>query len=136
MLPEVRVEFCITGHELLPTQITQILGLPPSRTWIEGESIQGTKLCRKHNGWCLALNAVEPTINLEVPIRELLEVLLPKAEEIGEVCIGRDLECELSCAITIDDETPIINLSPETVSDLGRLRAAIDIDIILATSGA
>ena len=135
MLPEIRVEFCITSHELLPTQITQILGLLPSRTWLEGESIQGTKLRRKHNGWCLAVDGAESTIDLEVPIRELLTILLPKIGEIDEARSGLDVECELSCAITIADETPVINLSPATVGDLVRLNAAIDIDIILATFG-
>lgn len=129
MLPEISAEFCITGRDLLPTEITQGVGLVPTSTWLEGESIQGTSLRRKQNGWCFSLAGPQRAIDLERPILDLLKVLLPLANRIREVCRDRDLECEFSCVASINDETPAVNFRPETIAGLTMLNAALDIDI-------
>ena len=131
MQPEMGVEFRLTGHELQPSEITGMLDLIPTRTWLEGESIQRTASRYKDNGWCLSTANGKQSIHLEDPIRDLLQVLLPKADRIRRVSADHGLYGEMSCVIYLRDEEPSICLSPETVTALSQLGAGIDIDIIL-----
>jgi hypothetical protein len=131
MPPKIQTEFCITGIDLLPEQITIDLGLTPTQTWRLGDPIQETQLRRKHNGWCFSIGQSEDNWELEKSLAALIDHLLPYANIISSVCENHILHCEISCAIYVSDETPIINLCPETISHLAQLNASLDIDIIL-----
>ena len=122
MVPKIQVEFRITGIQVLPDKITQLLKLNPTRTWSVGDFIQGTKLRRKHNGWCFAIDTPEVGYDLEKYILPLVEALLPSAQLIRQVCEKYDLSSEISCAIYLVDETPTINLSPKVISDMASLK--------------
>jgi hypothetical protein len=131
MLPEIEVEFCITGSDLLPQQITAFLDLTPTRAWLKGDSIQGTKLRRKHHGWSLSLGEKAPSLDLGKQIDNLIAILLPKNECINWICNEFHMECEVACAVWIKDETPSVNLGPQTLLALSRLNSTLDIDVIL-----
>ena len=64
-------------------------------------------------------------------VSELLRTLLPQADRINRICRDHHMDCELSCAVRITDEVPALSFSPEIISALSSLNAAIDIDIIL-----
>lgn len=130
MDPEIKVEFIISG-ELSPQEISNLLGICPSRIWIKGERILNSKLLRKQNGWCLTSTVEQSNIDLESHIKDLLIILTPKAGEIVEICSDYGLYSEFSCAIDIVNNTPILNLSPETLDKISMLKTAIDIDIVL-----
>ena len=139
MKPEMEVEFCIFGTRLLPEEITRLVGIHPTRTWNVGEFIQrniggviqNSKIQRKENAWCLSVNNDSDNIDLAKPIKQLLQIVMPKANIIRKMCDEFDLECELGCAIYIKDETPILNFTPDVFSDLAELKATLDFDIIL-----
>jgi hypothetical protein len=130
VLPIIQADFIITGTDILPDQITQELGISPTRTWRLGDSIQETQLRRKHNGWCFSIGKRESALDLEKPLVMLINHLLPYAQTISSLCEKHNLQSEISCAIYISDETPIINFSPETISHLAQLNSFLDIDII------
>lgn len=131
MVPKIQVEFRITGTQVPPDKITQLLNMNPTRTWLMGDSIQGTKLRRKQNGWCFSIDKLEDNINLEEYIQPLVKVLLSKAQSIRQICQKYDLSSEISCVIYVTDDTPIINLNPTVISEIADLNSIIDIDIIL-----
>jgi hypothetical protein len=131
MKPKIQVEFQITGSQKLPDEITDLLQIVPSRIWRENDSIQGTKLKRKENGWCLSLKDDENSIDLADYVLPLLKVLRSKSKVITQMYKEFDLRCEMSCAIYINDETPIINFTHEVIASLAELGAYVDIDIIL-----
>jgi hypothetical protein len=130
MTPRSKVEFIITGIKISPDKITDLIAIKPSRTWLLGESIQGTKLRRKHNGWCLSTN-YENSIDLAKPIQSLLPILLPQSETIIRVCNDYGLECEFSCVAYVTNEMPSICFDQEIISGLANLGAMLDIDVIL-----
>ena len=132
MLPEIHTRFCITGTSISPDQITNLLGFSPTQTWILGDPIQGTRLSRKHNGWCYSVGGAENTLDLGRSVSALVNHLVSYSQIISDVCSKHKLHCEVSCAVYIVDETPIINLDPETISGLACLNASLDIDIILS----
>lgn len=131
MLPKIKVEFCITGIQLNPERITQLIGISPSQTWNIEEPIQNTLLRRKHNGWCLSSGDYKSDLDLAKLAKQLLQILLPKSEVINKTCDEFQLDCELSCVAYIVDETPIINFTHDILSGLAQLKATMDIDIIL-----
>jgi hypothetical protein len=130
MLPEVLVEFIITGTNPFSDEFTKAIGITPTKTWKLGESIQETALRRKNNGWCLS-SEYHHDLDLQKYAKDILQVLLPKSEILSKYCTAFDLNCELSCAMYIVDETPVVNFDEETISALTSLNASLDIDIIL-----
>jgi len=132
MIPEIKIEFIICGS-LPPDEITSFIGILPTRTWKFGDLINGTTITRKQNGWCLSSNLVTPSIIVENHLKPLFEILLPKAEVINEICKKYDLEAEMSAAIYVIDEIPDLFLGSETIAVIAKLKAALDLDIILTT---
>jgi hypothetical protein len=133
MLPKIKAEFCITGLRATPEEITESINVIPTQTWRLGDVVQGTELHRKHNGWCLEFEESD-FLDLAMAADSLLRSLLPNSKKIKHACEVYDLQCELSFAVYIVDETPIINFGHEIISGLAELGANIDIDIILTTA--
>jgi hypothetical protein len=129
MIAEIKVEFMITGTMISPEEISTLLGMKPTRTWRRGDLIQATRLKYKQDGWCLS--SKEIGFNLSDHITSLLDNLLPNSEKIVKVCSRYGLESQISCAIYIVDETPIINFSKKVMADMTQLNTTLDIDIIL-----
>ncbi len=133
MRPELDVELRVFGTRLDPSQITHLIGVVPTRTWTLGESIQKTNLRRKENAWCYSVPMVDEDDNwhLAKTVKHLLQVLLPKANEIRQICSDFDLECEVSCGVYVAGRPPSMNFTPDVVSDLAAFNATLDIDVIL-----
>jgi hypothetical protein len=130
MLPEIQAEFLITGVNVAPDEITDAIGVMPTRTWKMGEIIEKTTLPRKQNGWCLS-TGYHHDFDLGKQAKDLLQSLLPKSELISSYCREHGLRCELACVIYLIDETPSVNFDDETISGFAKLNASIDVDIIL-----
>jgi hypothetical protein len=142
MKPEIEVEFCILGTRLPPEEIARLVGIHPTRMWNIGDFIQQTadgvvqssRIRRKENAWCLSIKNDRDAIDLVKLIRQLLQIVEPKAKIIKQICIEFELECEISCVIYAKDETPIVNFTPDVLSSLANLKATLDFDIILLGS--
>jgi hypothetical protein len=96
-----------------------------------GESIQGSKLTWKSNGWCYSLNDYKDTYYLGEEISFLLDHINIFSKKIIEVCDEMNLYSEISCAVYMNDETPSINLDQQTIAQLNELKTTVDVDIIL-----
>lgn len=132
MKPKIQVEFVITGIHIPPDEITRQLNLEPTCSWLKGDSIQGTNLRRKHNGWCFSIENRQDGLEIEEYILPLINALSPSAQLIRQICKEYEMSSEISCVIYMSDETPVINLSPQVLSTIVDLGAAIDVDIILS----
>ena len=132
MAPEIMTEFIIVGMNVTPDEITQAIGIAPTKTWRFGEPDQNTFARRKHkdNGGCIS-TSYHQDVDLEKYARQLLEVLLPKSELITTFCRENGLACELSFAAYVTEETPTTVLSKELIKDLAKWNASLDLDIIL-----
>ena len=131
MIPKIKVEFRLTGTKILPEEITDLIGVSPTRVFRMGESIQGTKLTWKSNGWCFSLNDYKDTVDLGEEISFLLDHLTVFSTKIIRVCEEKKLDSEISCAVYMDDETPIINLNQKVIAQLNELQTTLDVDLIL-----
>jgi len=131
MDPEIRVEFILTGTKITPDEITNLLGITPTKTWEHGEPIKGTILRRKYNGWCFSIENEKESLDLMDYIQPLVDSILPKSELITRIIKEYELVSEISCGIYIVEQTPIFHFDPEIMAKLVKINTEVDIDIIL-----
>lgn len=129
MQPTIRVKFQIIGDQITPEEISNYLGMNPTETWLAGDSIQGTELRRKHNGWRLSTKRCQ-TYHLDEQINILTAEILLKSTVLAKLVEKYDLQLEINCDVDIVDEYPSINLSPESLSQLVELGVSLDIDLV------
>jgi hypothetical protein len=133
MKPRLDVEFRIYSTRISVEQITDLVGIVPTATWTLGEQVGKTSLRRKENAWrySIAMADEHDHWQLDKTVKDLLQVLMPKASDIRRICNELDLEVEVSCGVRIADQPPTMNFTPDIISDLAAFNATLDIDIIL-----
>jgi len=95
------------------------------------ESIQGTKLKWKSNGWCFSLGDYKDTYDLGEEVSLLLDRIKLFSKEISRICNDNKVYSEISCSVYMTDEPPGIKLSQKTIARLDELKTTVDVDIIL-----
>src|SRR5882672_5396165 len=108
--PTIKTEFRLVGIGFDPQAITRIVDLIPTRTWRAGDSVQGTILKRKKNGWGIGIESKD-SFSVEEQIHSLLARLEPHCSKILSVCEEFKLETEISCAVYIEEISPSVFLS-------------------------
>jgi hypothetical protein len=136
MKPRLDVEFRIFSTRIGTDQITELIGLAPTDTWTLGEQVGKTSLRRKDNAWrySIAMADEHDHWQLDKTVKDLLQILMPKASDIRRVCHDLDLGVEVSCGVYIADQPPTMNFTPDIISDLAAFNATLDIDVILISS--
>lgn len=126
MQPEYHVRLKILDESLLPEQITEQLGICPSKTWHKGDLVPNTSIRKRENGW-----EIESTLPKEVlpseHIQHILSVIKPAYFQFQDY--SQKYYCELSCAIYFDEERPDIFLDKNLMRQLADLNLNLDIDI-------
>jgi hypothetical protein len=139
MNPEIKVKFVISGLKLSPEEISDIIGITPTDSWYAGKHrqmiingvVRNLSPKNKRNGWCLEAKPDLENIDICKPLKELLQILSPKADLIKTMCQDYDLECEFDYVIFIKDQTPIMTITPDLLSELLNLKATLDFDLML-----
>jgi hypothetical protein len=123
----------ILSDELLPDQITDRLGIRPSRAWLRGDlNVGGVPL--RHNGWEL-----HSDIPATLPAEEHLENLLARLTPISAALASLQQDPEVvSVALWLkragDNWNPGLSLSPGQVEALATLRTGLEVDIYVDES--
>jgi hypothetical protein len=129
MATSIKVRFTLTGMNIDPDEISQAIGLAPTKTWRRGEQRASSALCWEHDGWTLSTSE-EVTLDLETEVQKLLQYLKGHTKQINRASKQLKLEAEIGCSIYIeDDQAPRIHLNRETLKAVNELGADIDIDI-------
>ncbi len=128
MATSILSSITLTGEDLDPEQVTDALGITPTKTWRIGDPIQNTLLKRKHSGWSVATPR-QVSLDLAKQVRDLLRELEPKFPAIAALRERLGFAVEVSCAIYIYGDTPSMHLDREILSMVERLGAEIDFDL-------
>lgn len=123
--PKISVALVVTGFRGTSADVTRILGVTPSRTWLAKEATSLPGIRRKEDGWLLS-SPLTNTSALEPHLRWLLE-RLPTTAPPPET---HEWSVAISCAITIIDEAPSITIPADLSRRIAALGAELDIDII------
>jgi len=123
---EVRVQLFIKGFRCHPDEVTQVLGISPTETWLKGEPIRkaGGALYRG-NGWELK-SPTAPTASPEEQLEALLPLIRPYTKNFRRLPPGSVVD--LSCAIyAYDDSQRVFLFSTEAVKALAAIGAPISV---------
>jgi len=120
----------IIGDDLIPNEISSLVGCEPSREMIKGESFswnkKGKPRLAKAGMWRLEVNDMEPG-DLDAQVSELLDQLTDNLE------IWRDLseryKIDLFCGLFMKSDMEGIGLSAQTMFALGKRGIEIDFDM-------
>ena len=125
----IEVALHLTGVNVNPEEITNFLGLSPTRIWRIGDVIGRSSLKRKQDGWVFGLPK-QQTIDLENMLLTLMDSLAPYQDQIAAIARQLGLEIELSCAIYMENQTPVGHFGISTLQRMVALGADLDIDLI------
>jgi hypothetical protein len=111
--------------EFSPERITSQLGLTPSDSWMKGDLNEKTHFERKFSR-CSLHSRLERSASLENYVRDVLEQVLPKGEQIRRIGI----ECQVSVQLVgyFDRDFPGFCMDRDLISSLAHLDVGIDCD--------
>jgi len=128
MSTKITVHFTLTGR-FNPDNVSEKLGISPTKTWRLGEPIQKTLLSYKHDGWCLSSDEVD-TLDLDEQFTKIWNIIQPYNSTIVDICDELNLHAEIACAVDVeDDQYPVLHFKRESIKRISELNAEIDIDI-------
>lgn len=131
VLPRITVEFVVSGFDCAPEEISDGLGVAPTKTWRRGDLIRAPDIRKKSNGWCLA-SPLEEHWALEPHLRWLV-THLPSHADVGLGSDGRT--ADVSCGIEMADRAPSLFVPRDVMERFAQLGADLDIDIIVFPLG-
>lgn len=131
---EIQVCLRVTEFECSPDEVSKILNIAPSDTWLIGELIDKTNratIRHKQNGWeiCSRLHdeSLSSSSELQPHISNILDIVRPYRNNFEQLPSGSFVE--LSCVIYVYmDQKPAIHIDAVSVHELAYINASIDID--------
>jgi hypothetical protein len=118
----------IIGDDLVPEEVSSLLGAPPTRAERKGEAIPtktGERIA-KTGGWRLEAMATEPE-NLDAQVSELLS-LLTSDLEVWHTLRER-YRLDLFCGWFMNESNEGVSISPSTLLALGQRGIELGLDI-------
>jgi hypothetical protein len=130
LIPDMKVSFHIKSKYLSPDEITHFLGLQPTKVFNIGD-LMGKKSINKAkvNIWIYSTEKPIPSFDINAYLTPLLDSLETKKDLISKLSQEQDVHCIIECPIWIEDETPILCLTPRIMQRIIELNAEIDFDL-------
>lgn len=129
---EVKVGLDVYGFSCSPDEITKLLGMAPTRTWLRGDPVPRTILRREDNRWILNA-ACDTTVALREQVDSLLEQVSPAASRFAG--LPSEARVQIFCAVYDSDRAVDLSFSKKAVEKIAALGAEINIDYYDLTDG-
>ncbi len=123
------VSLRIMGDALIPEQITNMLGHPPTHAQTKGQTLVGkTGIARiaDFGMWRLHAEDSEPE-NLDGQIKEILDKLTANLDVWQK--IGEQFRVDFFCGLFMQERNEGLSLSPQTLSAVGLRGIELGLDI-------
>ena len=126
---EIKAKLIIRDFDCSPEEITQLLKISPTQTWLQGKPVTArAKNVHKSNGWLLESPCDPVGSSLEAQVNSLLSLVLPHVELFTKLPISTRVE--LYCVLYVADyREPVIHFPTDIVRKLAQMGANIGIDI-------
>jgi len=123
---EVRVQLFINSFRCHPDEVTRILGLTPTKTWVKGDPYLKTGgPVHRGDGWSLS-SGLPPATAPEEQVESLTKLIRPHTEKFKR--LPRGSVVDLSCAIyAYDDSQRVFFFPVEAVKTLAAIGSYISI---------
>jgi hypothetical protein len=127
MSPKLSVALRITGPSVDPAAIETKLGFAGTGKWKKGESVQGTNVRRKEDGWEFRI-PFRSGYAIDDVIGEIQQAVGKQSDDLRNLCEERGFRMEIVCVVEMYDETAGLALGTDVVAWLAELRASLAID--------
>ena len=126
----VWLSLLITGFASSPEDTTDAVGVQPSKTWLQGESVSPNAWIRHpSNGWQLRVTDSPQSLVLDDFVGRLMEVIQPNVDRFRN--LPHDASIKVFC--TILDRRIVLKVLPDRLIRLGAIGAALEIDYQAST---
>lgn len=120
----------IFGDDLLPEEITELLGCEPTESYAKGQIVRASKTCReyvKQKGmWRLEATDREPE-DLDQQVAELLGKL---TDDLNVwISLSEQFSLDLFCGLFMEKNNEGVSISAESLLALGQRRIELGLDI-------
>lgn len=118
----------IFGDDLVPDEVTQILGCTPTMAYLKGQPRRpGSKHCWRFGGWLLDAEDAEPE-DLEAQINYILDQINPDLNVWREQILAR-FEVNFFCGLFMKSGNDGFELQPATMRRLAERELEIGFDV-------
>lgn len=125
--PELQVALIISSFSCTPEQLTDLLGVSPSDTWLTGDPIGVGSGKRKFSGWRL-----KAPVSHGAPLGEHVAWLIQSLpNNLNFTSVTSHWEVELAVVAHLYRTTPEMHLSSAQVAQVGRWNASVDVDLYI-----
>ncbi len=131
MKNEINLSFCIWDFDdITHNEITQLIGLQPSKIYTKGEKNTIGLALAKENGWIITTPLTEYS-SFDDQMNSLLDIIESKIDVFKPLC--EKYYCEFSCAVFIrygnGESIPWVHLGSRYNKLIKELKIEFDIDI-------
>ena len=118
----------ITGEELIPGDVSDLLGCEPTQGWAKGDTLSSSHGTRTaHFGmWMLQADETEPA-DLDAQVVAILSHLTSTDSVWAKLCAQYNVD--LFCGWFMEYGNEGVSIAPETMSALGMRGIVLDIDL-------
>ena len=130
-MSESKVDLIVSGGlNFKPDLLTNYIKIVPDSVWEIGDKIGKSIRTREENAWIISSD-YSKNDDISELLKSVIDKVTPARDELRDYIRSRDgMEIQVSIAIYVSEQAPILNLSPSLITELSILGASLDIDII------
>jgi len=126
--PKLTTKFYVAGWDFEPDIITSYLGLAPTEVWKQKHAHLLSRKDIPNVSWSLGCRD-ERIYSISDAVDGVLDLLWPVKEQIKLVSKKPDYYVGITCSVTIYEDSPVYDLSANTISRLSELGCEFSLDI-------
>lgn len=130
---QIKVDFRVIGFEKTIEDVTQEIGMQPSKFYIKGGDMSNNSGRKyKQNIWIIEAAPEEDSANdLDIYLQDIIKKIKPHLEGFSKVCekYYSEFACSLYLEKDSEESIPSVHLDKEFVEILSKLNSELDIDI-------
>lgn len=118
----------VVGDDLLPDDVSALLGCAPTKAWAKGDTLtsHGTSRTARFGMWSLQAEETEPG-DLDAQVTAILSRLTQDEAVWAE--LGSKYDLDLFCGWFMKYGNEGVTIAPDTMSALGTRGIPLDIDL-------
>lgn len=118
----------VTGENLVPADVSALLGCESTKSWAKGDSLKshGATRTARFGLWSLEADETEPA-NLDAQVTVILSRLTTNQAVWVKLCAEYDVD--LFCGWFMEYGNEGVSIKPETMAALGTRGILLDIDL-------
>lgn len=125
----VRVDFVIKGKGFNPSDITNKLGISPSKSWCEGDVSKEANIIKEQSLWLIS-TGYEQSLDINNQLSKIMNLLQPIRDELNELRVIYNISYVFEVIIEIyRGDVPAIYLESDSIEFANKIKAEFDFDM-------